>query len=102
MKTTKEVTREVMKRSGTVRKKRELFKLRIMAACPAALFVCLTVVIASLSGYAKAGMPGTSYGSFLLSAETGGYILVAVLALVLGSVFTLLALKYKNTKHNDE
>ena len=99
MKTTKEITREVLIRSGTVRKNNELKRIRALSGSSAAVFACLTMVIVSFAGYGKEEIPGTQYGAFLLSAETGGYILVAVLAFVFGVIMTILAMKYKKLKN---
>lgn len=38
---------------------------------------------------------GSVYGSFLLSREAGGYVLIALIAFVLGVAVTLLCLHYR-------
>ncbi|MBQ0134292.1 MAG: hypothetical protein KBS46_04090 [Clostridiales bacterium] len=42
---------------------------------------------------------GSVYGSFLLSREAGGYVLIALIAFVLGVTVTLLCLHYRKNQN---
>ena len=62
------------------------------------LMAFLLLVICMMPGSPGSAFTGTVYGSFLLSAESGGYVLAAVVAFVLGIVTTLLCLKIRNKR----
>ena len=96
--TKEEMVSEILKRSDKVRNERKRRTVRCLGAASAALFAALVIVI----GVMPAGMSGTyaentRYGAFLLGHETGGYVLAAVIAFVLGVTVTLLALKRRGS-----
>lgn len=87
--------REILRRSEVIKKKRERKKLFALASSATLLMVTLVFTIARLSETRIAGMNRTVYGSFLLSPEAGGYVLVAVIAFTIGVLLTLLTQKYR-------
>ena len=70
----------------------------MLSGVSAMLMAFLLLVICMMPGSPGSAFTGTVYGSFLISAESGGYVLAAVLAFVLGIVTTLLCLKSRNNR----
>ena len=94
--TTDEAMREIMKRSDKIEKKREQRKTNILTGMSVSLIAVLTIVIGLVPGQAVKVPEGTTYGSFLLSPEAGGYVLVALLAFAVGICITVFCLRSKN------
>lgn len=93
--TTDEAMREIMKRSDKIEKKRERRKTNILTGMSVSLIAVLTIVIGIVPGRAVTVPEGTTYGSFLLSPEAGGYVLVALLAFAIGIIITVCCLRSK-------
>ena len=85
---------QILFRSEKLRQRKELCALRGLSAAAAALIWVLAVCIGApgRTGFAKSQ---TVYGSFLLSEETGGYVLVAVLAFAVGIVVAVLIHRHR-------
>ena len=96
--TTEEALAEIMRRSEGIVLRRNRRSCRRLSGAAGALFAVLVLVIALLPGRTEAASIGSVYGSFLLSAESGGYVLASVIAFTLGVVVTLLCLKMKKQK----
>lgn len=94
--TSEEALAEVMRRSDRIVLRRSRRSCRILSGASALLTAILLLVICNMPGGSDSVFTGTVYGSFLLSAEAGGYVLAAVLAFVLGVSVTLLCVKKKN------
>lgn len=94
--TTEKALQEIKRRAKKIRQKRERKIVGILSACASVSFIALLVVISYFSGIQVSGIQ-TEYGSFILSAETGGYVLTAVLSFVLGVSITIVA-KYMHDK----
>ena len=62
------------------------------------------VLILMIGGFAGCGaeIRGTALGAFLLGPETGGYVLVALIAFALGIAAALLAQRHKRMKQREE
>ena len=92
---TEEALKEINRRAGVILKKRERRITNALATAAGVTFVVLLAVIGDFSG---AGIPESrsEYGSFILSAETGGYVLTAVLGFILGVCVTFLVKRLKN------
>ena len=88
--TTEEALQEVLKRSEEIRIRNGQRKTAALAAATMTLLSGLILVIASFAGTATAEITESTYGAFLLSAQYGGYILVAVLAFAAGAALTAL------------
>ncbi len=93
--TTKEALKEINRRAGVILKTRERRITNVLATTAGITLVALFAVIGEFSG---AELPGiqSEYGSFILSADTGGYVLTAVLGVVLGVCMTLVVKRIKN------
>ena len=78
---------EILARGDALRKKRERRITGVLTASATALMVLLVIGIGAVGNMTPAGT-ASSYGSFLLDAKAGGYVLVAVLAFALGVVIT--------------
>ena len=93
--TTEEALVEIMRRSDQIMIRRDRRACRRLSGAAGALLTALVLVIALLPETAATAYNGPVYGSFLLSAEAGGYVLAAVIAFALGVVITLLCLKQR-------
>ena len=98
MKYTKEnALQEIKRRAKDIRQKRDRKIISILSVSAFCSFISLLAVISVFSGAEISGMQ-TEYGSFILSTETGGYILAAVLGYVLGVTVTLIIRHLKSKK----
>ena len=97
MKYTKdEAFEEVMKRGRILKLKHERKVTTLMTMAASTVMMALVLVIGHFGGVG-AGMEGRSaYGSFLLPTQAGGYILVALVAFLLGVAVTLGIKKYRD------
>ena len=94
-----EAVSEIMKRSRKLIRQRQR---RIQNALAGSFLILLTVLVTSIAGVSSASVSGTQetvYGSFLLSQQAGGYVLVAILAFIGGMVLTAWLMYFKN-HHN--
>ena len=84
---TNEQVRVIMERGELLRKRKER---RITGALGSAASVLAVMLVLSIGKFAGTGsMKGSyNYGSFLLAEETGGYVLVGLIAFLLGVVLT--------------
>ena len=96
--TTEEALTEIMRRKNQIVLRRSRRSCRVLSGVSAMLMAFLLLVICMMPGSPGSAFTGTVYGSFLLSAESGGYVLAAVIAFVLGVCITLLCLRYKRLK----
>ena len=96
--TSEEALAEVMRRSDQIKLRRSRRNCRILSGVSALLSVLLLLVIGNMPGGTYSAFTGTVYGSFLLSAASGGYVLTAVIAFVLGVCVALLCVKKKNVR----
>ncbi len=94
--TTKEALKEIKRRAKVIRQKRDKRITNILATSVTLSLIALFAVIGEVSSSEVSGMQN-AYGSFILSAKTGGYILVAVLGFVAGVSITLMV-KYLKKK----
>lgn len=93
--TTEDALKEINRRAGVILKKRERRTTNILATTAGITLVALFAVIGEFS---VVEIPNTQseYGSFILSAGTGGYALTAILGFILGSCVTLVVKRLKN------
>lgn len=69
--------------------------MQVLSGVSGLLVVLLVCVIASFTDGGTAGIANPAYGAFFLSAEAGGYVLVAVIAFAVGVVLTIAVYKYR-------
>lgn len=98
--TTEEALTEILRRREQLVSQRNRHTLRVLSGAASIILSALMVAITLLPNGVSSAPAGTVYGSFLLSAEAGGYVLAAVIAFVLGVCVTLLSLRYRRRKTN--
>ena len=83
--TEQEQLQQILLRGEQFRRRKDRRVLKGLSVSAVALLCALVLFVGALGrmGFAEAR---SVYGSFLLSAETGGYVLVAVLAFVAGVI----------------
>lgn len=74
---------EIKKRGKKIRQRHEQWVRRVLYGSTAILAIALLGVLGMFTGASAVGTQ-TVYGAFLLSAESGGYILTALLAFSVG------------------
>ncbi|SNU08224.1 hypothetical protein SAMN06297422_11664 [Lachnospiraceae bacterium] len=97
---TEEALNEIMKRGALVREKKEKQRTRILTASAFVVGIMLMCVLSIYAG-AAARSSESVYGSFLLPAEAGGYVLTAVLAFTLGVIIAVLVRSYRKKNKTD-
>lgn len=92
--TTDEALKEITRRGAEIKRKRDQ---KITGILSAASLLCVISIIMTASFFSGSQVSGeqTVYGSFVLSAETGGYVLVAVLGFALGVVVTCIVRHFR-------
>ena len=95
-----EAVTEILKRSNERLQKRYRQVSIALSATVCAMFAVLVTAVAALSGAAPAGASQSVYGSFMLSRQAGGYVLVAVIAFSCGLALAILLLYRKH--HNNQ
>ena len=84
-----ESMQEISKRSKALRGKRNRQINRTLYSAAGALAIALIGAVYGIVGPSLPGQGKSAYGSALLSAEVGGYVIVAILAFAFGVVLTL-------------
>ena len=88
---------EILLRGERLRRRKDRNVTRGLSGSAAVLFFALAACIGTLGG--KGVLESrTDYGSFLLSAETGGYVLTAVIAFAAGVITAVLIKRYRKSK----
>ena len=88
---------EITKRGAQIRRKKEQNRVKLLSSATFMLVFVLIGVLGAVGGFGMVGKQ-TTYGSLMLSAESGGYILVAVLAFAVGVLLTIAIQKYRKLK----
>lgn len=89
---------EILRRGETLRKKKDRRVTGLLAGSSAALFALLVLCVSVFSGSCAPAGTRTVYGSFLLPAEAGAYVLVAVAAFAAGVGLTLVIIRRRRKK----
>ena len=98
--TTENALKEIKRRGKLIKQKHEQRITNILTISAFFSLIALFAVIGTFSGTEVSEMQ-TAYGSFILSAKAGGYVLAAVLGFALGVAVTLV-IKYLKKKKNKE
>ena len=96
-----EAEREINKRSAILKEKKKQKKyVARYSAASTAVFGLLVAVMLGLDVFGPAELDDSVFGSFLLSKEAGGYVLVGVVCFVIAVVVTLYCVRHadKNNK----
>ena len=89
------------RRAGELQRKRDLSILHLWGSVSTALFLCLLMLSAAFpAGHGLTD--STSTASSLLSDSVGGYVLIGVLAFMLGVVITVALLRRRFKDQNDK
>ena len=98
MHSTSEQLQEILKRSDAIQRQRAV-RSRIIAAavgaCACVALLIVTSLFIPLLSAAEAENEGAHYGSLLLTPANMGYVVIGVLAFVLGIFVTLLCIYLK-------
>ena len=90
---------EIFRRIRVVKERRMMQRL---SAVTGVLVCTLVVLICNLPASPGVKADYTNYGAFLLGPETGGYVLVAVLAFLAGILVSFLAQKYRKSRSDTQ
>ena len=93
-----EALEEILHRKDKIINKREKHLMTAYSCIAVALAAMLVFIILVQPGRSVPAMDGSIYASLLLTPETGGYILDAVIAFAMGVIVTLIAIKHGNKK----
>ncbi len=75
-------------------------QLAVISAVTAALSICLCMLILSAGMQSPVGTGNSYTGASLLLDDTGGYVLVAVIAFMAGVIITTVIQYYRRKKQN--
>ena len=95
--TTDEALEEIYRRGEQIRDRHERRMTSILSAGSAVVGFLLVGLLSYYSGTGVDAV-GQSYGSFLLFPDAGGYVLVAVIAFILGVLITVAARRCRRHK----
>jgi len=90
--TTDESLEIVLQRRRQILARRDRQVRRSLGGAVGVLSAALVLLICLMPGGADTAASRSVYGAFLLSREAGGYVLVSVIAFVLGAAVTLFCL----------
>ena len=85
-------------RMDALRRMRERRKTGVIGAASAVLTICLILLVFTGGGRSAGGTVGLYSGAMMLFEEAGGYVLLAVIAFMVGVVITALCFRYRK-KH---
>ncbi|MBR6146907.1 MAG: hypothetical protein IKQ44_00965 [Lachnospiraceae bacterium] len=91
-----EVVREILRRSKKISYERRKKRDAILIAATVMFAICASGIILLIPVGNKIYDTRTLYGSFLLNPSTGGYILVALIAFVIGIAVAIICKRYQN------
>lgn len=89
--------KEILNRGRRIRKKQEENRLKVLSGSITVMMVMLVVMISRFSN-GEHMEEASQYGAYMLSSETGGYVLIAVIAFILGITVAFLCLRYRNRR----
>ena len=92
--------KEIRRRAGIIRQKHDRKVTNVLTTTAGVTLIALFAVIGIFSGSAISETQ-SEYGAFIISAESGGYVLAGVLGIVLGVVATLI-IKRTKKKNSDK
>ena len=96
-----EAAREIKRRSAVLKEKKRQKKYTVLySVANAALFSLIIAVMLELDVFGPAEVGDSVFGSFLLSKEAGGYVLVGLICFVIAVVVTLYCVRHAEKKKN--
>lgn len=97
--TPEEEINEILRRSKVIFLRRERRKVQMYECMTGVCALLLLVALVLLPDDSLVTTKKTVYGSFLLAKESGGYVLVALIAFIVGIAVAYFCIKYR--KQND-
>ena len=85
-------------RAAEIERKANRRRSGILGAASGALMVCLLIVVQHLRHMHHGILSEQNTGSSLLADSVGGYVLIAVIAFVLGTTITALIINYRKKR----
>ena len=102
MKYTKEkALKEIQRRGIIVKKRHDRRVTQILSSATFALAFALVGTFGFFAGTDVTGTESTQYGSTLLPVEAGGYVLIAVIAFLMGVIITAIAVHVRKKKRDE-
>ena len=92
----------IMQKGKELKRTRNKRKTRLLSVTSCVLLFFLAATVVLLPDRSTETPVGSVYGSFLLSMEAGGYVLVGVLAFALGAALTLLCLHLNKLRKSEK
>jgi len=93
--------RKVQRREAEIRKRKCRQEMSILSGTSLLLTTAIISILFLISGGVGGGITvGRNYGTLLLKAGAGGYVLAAVAAFIAGALITILCVRYKKGHPN--
>ncbi len=101
MRSNQHLMQGILQRKAAYLAQRQVRRLKGIGAGLAALLMTMLFVLPGIAGNGEAYAPSGAYGAMILGPETGGYVIVALLAFALGIVVTLIIQKRRGIRDEE-
>ena len=101
MRSNEELMKGILQRKAVYLAQRQMRRLAMVGAGLATLLIAMLVIVPGITG-SEEQYAAYSMGAMILGPETGGYVIVALLAFALGIVVTILIQKHNRLKKSME
>lgn len=82
-------------RAAELKREQDKRRLRILGSMSTAMMVCLVVAIHKVQAWHHGLLAGQNTGSSLLDDSVGGYVLIAVIAFIIGVIITSVIIRHR-------
>lgn len=89
-------------RAAELKCERDKRRLRILGSMSSVMMVCLIVAIHKVQAWNHGILDSQSTGSSLLDDSVGGYVLIAVIAFIVGTLITAVLIRYRSREQRIE
>ena len=96
MRTSEERIMRMHARAKEIKAEHDRMVRRVLSGVSAMLLICLVLITTVLSGVGHGIVDSDAAGASMIADDVGGYVLVAVIAFLLGVVVTVTVKNYKN------
>ena len=98
-----DAAKEIKRRSTLLSEKRKIRKeIALNGSLCCLSFAFIVAIMQRLRLFGPAELDGSVYGSFLLSKDAGGYILVGVICIVAAVAVTLYCVNHRKKKNGND
>ena len=97
MRSNEELMKGILQRKAVYLAQRQMRRLAMVGAGLATLLIAMLVIVPGITG-SEEQYAAYSMGAMILGPETGGYVIVALLAFALGIVVTILIQKHRQVE----